>query len=105
MARWKKELRSAAASASDRLPARSKDARQSIARVVEAYDTSLRSLLSAFADGLIDEETFDVELEDQRRSFLNELGAMKGVPKKSGRAAGKAFFDAVAAAASAAART
>jgi hypothetical protein len=96
MARWKKELRYAAAAATDRLSSRSESARKSVARLIEAYDKSLRSLLSAFADGLIDDGTFKVELADQRRAFLRELGAMKGVPKQSGRAAGNTFFDAVA---------
>jgi hypothetical protein len=85
MANWKKAFRVGVAAAADRQ--RSPKAQAQLRRFAEAHEKSLTSLYAAYAEGLIDENTFNSELREEKTLLTSELRGAPSVPKASAAAA------------------
>lgn len=92
MTDWKRTYRDALAAATGKLGSQGKDAHAYMKVVAKAHERSLESLHAAFADGKIDEETFESELAEERRVLRGELLAAEDVSSKGAQDAAKAFF-------------
>jgi hypothetical protein len=80
MPNWKKTYRRAVAAAAG--PQRGDKARTALRRFAEAHENAVTSLFAAYAEGLIDEDTFNRE--------VSELHAAKPVSAKAATAAATA---------------
>jgi hypothetical protein len=88
---WKSVWKEAVSAAIGKMKSRRTDTRKRLDQVTDAHKTSLASLLAAFADGKIDDGTFNGELADEKRILLANLLA-SGVAKKGAQDATAAFF-------------
>jgi hypothetical protein len=95
MADFKNVFRDAIAAAQGKLEAQAPSAQQFLRDVADAHKKSLASLLSAFADGKIDQPTLESELADEKLVFQGELLAVQAIAKKAAQDAANAFFDVI----------
>jgi hypothetical protein len=95
MADWKDVWKDAVGAALAKLKARAPEAQGYLREVAESHKKSLRALLSAFADGRIDEPTLEGELADEKLVFEGELLAVQAMTKRAAQDAANAFFDVI----------
>ena len=93
---WKDAL----GAATGKLKSRAPEAQEFVREVAESHKKSLRALLSAFADGKIDEPTLESELADEKLVLQGELLALQAITKKAAQDAANAFMDVIEKAAS-----
>jgi hypothetical protein len=93
MSDWKDVWRDAVKAATGKLEPRGKEAQEYMRDAAAAHKKSIESLLAAFADGKIDQQTVDSELADEKRILRAELLAVEAIGKKAAQDAANAFFD------------
>jgi hypothetical protein len=67
-------------------------AKKYIRQVIEAREERLRLLMEAWADGALDDESLEEELEEEKRIVRMELLAIQVLTKKAAQDAVNAFF-------------
>ena len=92
MANWKDVWKEAIDAAHGKLKSRAPEAQSQLGDIAESHKKSLRALLSAFADGKIDEQTLEGELEEEKIVFEEDLLAVQTMTKKPAHDAANAFF-------------
>jgi len=88
---WKEALDAALGKVKKKAP----EAQQFVRDIAESHKQSLRALLSVFADGKIDEATFESELADEKLVLTGELLALEAMTKKAAQDAANAFMDVI----------
>ena len=98
--RFKDVWQDALDAALGRVRSRAPTTRDLVRDALDAHKHALRALLSALADGKIDETTFKSALDDEQLVLEGDLRAVRAMTHQAARNAAKTFMDVIEGAAS-----